>query len=172
MSKWAQQFRVWGDICWGLANLGFSHHLEAEKITGVIQSQLTSESQHKLGRVLTYRIELKSLGIWSVYPSRLIPNCSPFTCVLSHFSCVQLSATLWTVAHLARLSVGFSRQGYSSGLSCPPPEDFTNPGIKPVSLMSPALAGGFLTSSATWEAHSFFKHLKSYHFILFFLIFF
>ena len=31
--------------------------------------------------------------------------------VLSHFSCVRLFATLWTVAHQAALSMGFSRQG-------------------------------------------------------------
>ena len=40
--------------------------------------------------------------------------------VLSHFSCVQLFATLWTVAHQALLSMGFSRKDYWSGLSCPP----------------------------------------------------
>ena len=40
--------------------------------------------------------------------------------VLSHFSCVQLFATLWTVAHQALLSMGFSKQDYWSGLSCPP----------------------------------------------------
>ena len=33
-----------------------------------------------------------------------------------------------------------------------PPGDLPNPGIKPVSLMSPALAGEFFTTSATWEA--------------------
>ena len=38
------------------------------------------------------------------------------------------------------------------GLPCPPPGDLPNPGIKLVSFMSPALAGGFFTTSATWEA--------------------
>ena len=38
------------------------------------------------------------------------------------------------------------------GLPCPPPRDLPNPGIKLVSFMSPALAGGFFTTSATWEA--------------------
>ena len=38
------------------------------------------------------------------------------------------------------------------GLPCPPSGDLPNPGIKPVSLRSPALAGGFLNSSATWQA--------------------
>ena len=41
-------------------------------------------------------------------------------CVLSHFSCVQLSATHWTVAHQAPLSMGISKQEYWSGLLCPP----------------------------------------------------
>ena len=36
--------------------------------------------------------------------------------------------------------------------TCPPPGDLPNPGIEPVSLMSPAWAGRFFTSSATWEA--------------------
>ena len=33
-----------------------------------------------------------------------------------------------------------------------PPGDLLNPGTEPPSLMSPALAGGFFTTSATWEA--------------------
>ena len=37
-------------------------------------------------------------------------------------------------------------------LPCPPPEDLPDPGIKPVSLASPALGGGFFTTSATWES--------------------
>ena len=38
-------------------------------------------------------------------------------------------------------------------MPCPPPEDLTNPGIKPMSLKSSALAGGFFTTGTTWEAH-------------------
>ena len=49
--------------------------------------------------------------------------------------------------------MGFSRQEYWSGLPCPPPGDLPNPGTEPTSLMSPALAGGFFTTSSTWEAH-------------------
>ena len=74
-------------------------------------------------------------------------------CMLSHFSHVQFSATLWTIACQAPLFMGFSRQEYWSGLLCPSPGDLPDPGIKPVSLKSPALAGGFFTTSATWEAH-------------------
>ena len=62
------------------------------------------------------------------------------------------SAIPWTVAHQAPLSMGFSREKYWSGLPCPSPGDFPDPGIKPKFLMSPALAGGYFYPGATWEA--------------------
>ena len=63
------------------------------------------------------------------------------------------SVTLWTIARQAPLSIGFSRQEYWSGLPCPPPAGgLPDPGIVPTSLMSPALAGRFSTTSTTWEA--------------------
>ena len=49
---------------------------------------------------------------------------------------------------------GFSRQEHWSGLPCPPPGVLPGSGIKPTSLMSPSLASGFFTTSATWEAHT------------------
>ena len=72
-------------------------------------------------------------------------------CMLSHFSRVQLFVTLWTIAHQAPLTVGFSRQEYWNGLLCPLPGDLPDPGIESTSLMSPVLGGTFFTS-ATWEA--------------------
>ena len=60
-------------------------------------------------------------------------------CMLSHLSHVWLCVTLWTLALQAPLSMGFSKQEYWSGLPCPPPGDFPNPGIKPASPISPAL---------------------------------
>ena len=75
-------------------------------------------------------------------------------CVPSRFSCVWLCATLWTVAHQVPLSMGFSRQEYWSGVPCPPAGDLPHPGITPVSLKPPALAGSFFTSSAALEALS------------------
>ena len=62
--------------------------------------------------------------------------------MLSH---VRLCATPWTVAHQPPLFMGFFRQEFWSGLPFPSPGDLPNPGIEPVSLMSPALAGGFFT---------------------------
>ena len=74
--------------------------------------------------------------------------------VVQSRSCFRLFATLWTVAHQAPLSMGVSRQEYWTGLPCLPPGDLPDPGIEPKSLKSPALAGRFFTTSATWEAHS------------------
>ena len=70
-----------------------------------------------------------------------------YACMLSCFSCVWLFFTPWTVAPQAPPSMGFSRQECWSGLPCPPPGDLPDPGNEPVSLRSPALAGGFFTTS-------------------------
>ena len=72
--------------------------------------------------------------------------------MVSRFNHVRLFETLWTVACQAPLSVRFSRQEYCSGLPGPLPGDLPNTGVEPMSLTSPALAGGFFTTSATWEA--------------------
>ena len=74
-------------------------------------------------------------------------------CVCARISsCVQLFATPWTIAHQAPLSMGFSWQECCSGLPFLSPADLPNPGIKFVSPESPALARGFFTTRATWEA--------------------
>ena len=67
-------------------------------------------------------------------------------------SIVSDSATLWTVAHQAPLSMGFSRQEYWSGSPYPFPGDILNPGIEPASLRFPVFAGRFFSTSVTWEA--------------------
>ena len=72
-------------------------------------------------------------------------------------SCVQLFAIPGTVACLAPLSMEFSRQEYWSGMPFPSPGDLPDPGIESASLMSPALAGGFFTTSTTWEAQASLK---------------
>ena len=54
--------------------------------------------------------------------------------------------TTWAVAHQAPLSMGFSRQEYWSGLPFPPSEDIPEPGIEPMSPVSPALACSFITT--------------------------
>ena len=74
--------------------------------------------------------------------------------MLSHFS-LSDSATLWTIVRQAPLSMGFSRQQYWGGWPSPPPGDLPNPGIEFLSLLSPALPGGFFTTGATWEAQKY-----------------
>ena len=65
--------------------------------------------------------------------------------MLSH---VRLFVTPLTVAHQAPPSMGFSRQEYWSGFPCLPPGDLPYPWIEPMSLASPALAGGFFTTES------------------------
>ena len=72
---------------------------------------------------------------------------------MKSFSCVQLFSTPWIVALQAPLSMEFSRQEYWSGLPFPAPGDLSDPGIKPVSLASPTLAGGFFTTVAAGKPH-------------------
>ena len=71
-------------------------------------------------------------------------------CVCAHAELPQLYWTLCNPMDCSKaLSMGFSRPEYRSELLCPFPGDLPNPGIKPMSLMSPELAGGFFTTSAT-----------------------
>ena len=64
-------------------------------------------------------------------------------------SCFDSSLSPWTVARQAPLSMEFCRQEYWSGLPFPPPGDLPDPGIKSASPVSPTLAGGVFTASAT-----------------------
>ena len=82
-----------------------------------------------------------SLGCLKVH---LLTLC---VCMLRHFSCVR-----WTAACQAPLSMGFSRHEYWSGWPRPPPWDLPTHGSNPCFLCLPALAGGFFTTWAPWEA--------------------
>ena len=62
---------------------------------------------------------------------------------MNSLSRVQLFAIPWTVAHQAPPSMGFSRQGYWSGLPFPSPGDLPDPGIEP---SSPVMQADALTS--------------------------
>ena len=84
-----------------------------------------------------------------IHQPDFISMCSVLCCLNS----VRLFTTLWTAACQAPLSMGFSRQEYWSGSPCPPPGDLPDPETEPMSLLSPALAGGFFITSATWETH-------------------
>ena len=72
--------------------------------------------------------------------------------VLSH-SVVSDSATLWTVARQAPLSMGFCRQKYWSGLSCPSPGDLPYPGVETESPVAPVSQADSLPLSHQGSHH-------------------
>ena len=80
-------------------------------------------------------------------------KCTNTKLVVTHvcvLSCVRLFVTPWTVIPP---SMGFSRQEYWSGLPFPIPGDFLEPGIEPMSPVSPALAGGFVATEHQGSGH-------------------
>ena len=85
--------------------------------------------------------------------------CNITTRMLSCFSHVRLCDPMDCIARQAPWPMGFSRLEYWSVLPCLSPRDLPYPGIEPRSLMSPALAGGFFTTSATWEAQNKYSKL-------------
>ena len=81
--------------------------------------------------------------------------------MLSHFTCVRLSTTLWTVAHQAPLSkasagknTGVGSHGLLQGI-------FLTQGLNPHLLDLPALAGGFFTTTATLEGPRHLGRVKN-----------
>ena len=77
-------------------------------------------------------------------------------------SCVQLFATPWNVTHQVPLSMEFSRKEYWSVQPFSTPEDIPDTGIEPMSLVSPALAGGFFTTAPPGKPH-FFTEMNLIH---------
>ena len=78
-------------------------------------------------------------------------NLGPCACMLSHFSHVWLSATPWTVASQAPLSMGFSRQEFCNGLPWSPPRDLPDPGIQPTFPHFLQWQAGSLPLATTWK---------------------
>ena len=79
---------------------------------------------------------------------------SVLRCESENVSCSVMSSSLqppWTTACQAPLSMGFSKQKYWRRLPWPSPADLLGPGNQPISLMSPAMAGRFFTTSAARE---------------------
>ena len=80
---------------------------------------------------------LKVIATTFIITTTIICKCLPHPkhcavlCCAQSLSCVQLFATPWTVAHQAPHPWEFSRQGYWSGLPCPPPGNLPDPGIEP-----------------------------------------
>ena len=112
------------------------------------------------GNTIQEAVQTKTLKFPSIFYSfqyNLIQSFSKYCrpvyqhFMLNYLSCVQLFEILWTIAHQAPLSMEFPRQEYWSGLPSLPPGNLSDPGIKPLSLISSSLAGRFFTTSYTWE---------------------
>ena len=134
---------------------------EQERGVGVQIPQIDYWSQMKLtdwGSRLKFSVSPWSMGRHG--GDRQEPHETECVCMLSCFSWVQLLAMLWTVAHQAPLSIGFSRQEYWSGLPWPPPGDLPNLGMGPV---SPELqADSFLLSPHFAPNNSHLSHCASF----------
>ena len=128
-----------------------SRHRPAISCGVLLKKQPPKKSKNESPMWLLQRIFQKSSQLYSnVALYRLPQHMRLYKCVcvcvcvhMRMHSVMSDSATPWTVAHQAPLSVGFSRQEYWSGWPFPPPEDLPYPGIKPG---SPALAGKFFTT--------------------------
>ena len=78
-------------------------------------------------------------------------------CILSHFVCVQLFAALLTVAQQAPVSSGLARQEFWSMLLYPLASDAPHLGIKPKSLVSPALQADSLPTESLGKPKAQFQ---------------
>ena len=135
----------------------------AKKQNGCLRKpykSLWKEEKWKAKEKKIYPFECRVMGsqrVWYDWATELNwTECHSKLKRVNYFSCAQslshrLFATPWTIAQQAPLSMRLPRQEYWSGLPLPPP-DLPDPGIKPKSLVSPALTGGFFTTSAIWKA--------------------
>ena len=78
--------------------------------------------------------------------------------VVQLLSRIQLFETPWTVACQAPLSMRIFQARILEWVAMLSSRDLPDPGTKPASLMSPALAGRFFTTGAIWEAHTVYNN--------------
>ena len=137
-----------------------AHHLTSKPF---IKSHLRGNSETTISKQEHNRVLVRKQG-WQLHLNEFqeVPFMGPCTCVQNRkalwnrtvcvLNCFSL-ATPGTITHQALLSMGLPRQEHWSGLPFSSPGDLPDPEIEPVSLTPPALAGGFFTSSTTWEAN-------------------
>ena len=105
-----------------------------------------------------YRSLLRYQNLWML--NSLMWLGIELSTVCSHRFCIHVLgcsvvselAAPWTIAFQAPLLMEFFRHRFLSGVSFPTPKDLPHQGIKPVSLVSPALAGRFFAIGTTREA--------------------
>ena len=138
---------IMADSCWCLAETNtiikqLSSDVKNSKIYGFNNLKTFASHPWKLDWLCDF--------LWWIICDKVVSILR--LCVFVAQSYLTLS-TLWTVAHQALLSLGFSKEEYWSQLPFPPPGNLPNPLIK---LASPSLlcAGRFFTCWAIGEAHS------------------
>ena len=114
---------------------------------GILNSSCFYCSFHSLHNSISF---MQLLCLWQPVVSTVMLLCVP-----SHFSCDQLSATLWTVARQASLSMKFYKQEYWRGLPCPSSGDLPHPGIEPASPVATALQADSSPLSHQGSPHSY-----------------
>ena len=89
--------------------------------------------------------------------------CTYYTHAYSVYACSVMSdsATPWTVACQALLSIEFFKQEYWNGLPFPPPGDLSDPGIQLKSLASPVLAGYSLLLASPGKLHEYYMQFMN-----------
>ena len=161
--------QLWAIFYFSFLHFNYNRHVLSFKKS--FKCQKTNTRMHKIQimqkcvkfkkstLIFPYSLTITSTNLiisWIILFTKHVQLCVHNThmyavCVLSHFSRVPTLCDL-TDCRLAGSSVkGFSWQEYWSGLPFPSPGDLPNPGMDSTSLMSPALAGGFFTTSTTWE---------------------
>ena len=122
-------------------------------VPGILQARTLEWVAISFSNTWKWKVKVNSLSlVWLLATPWTAAHRAPQSMGFSRqerWSGVPLSPTLGTLWMVARLE--FSRQEYWSGLPFPPARDLPDPGVEPVSLMSPALAGGFFTTRVTWK---------------------
>ena len=102
--------------------------------TTVAEIKSSRTASRRFRSAFTFKWTLKTFWLSGISLRLWVKYCACMhVCVLSRFGHVWLSATPWTVACQAPLSMGFSRQEHWSGLPFPSPGDLSDLGIEPES---------------------------------------
>ena len=135
-------------------SMGFSHKEYWSQLPFPPPGYLPHSGNEPLPSSLAFQVDSLPLSLWGSPFLLGLSNISLYACGSTHsLSHIWLFETSWAAAQQAPLSMEFSRQGNWSGFPFPTSGDLPNPGIKSMSLASPALASRFFTTE-TAEKHT------------------
>ena len=112
-------------LLWGLSGLSRGASGNTGNTQNFYHGRLTLMNSFFTSKYSWFIVVLVVLVVLVSGAQQSDPDIYMNACMLNHLSHVQLFAMLWTIAHQAPLSMGFSRQEYWSGLPCPPPHIYT-----------------------------------------------